>query len=88
MIDCCDDGFVDDEGVIGDADPTAIKFGSAPDYCLMEIDPVSDDETFTGLTQVCRVACSLCVFTATWLFESPCFPPCKFSNDVPWKAKS
>lgn len=43
MLDGFFDRSVDDKGLIDDPDLIAIKFGSVPDFCLIEVDTASDD---------------------------------------------
>lgn len=58
--DYCVDGYVDDEGIIDDADPVHIKFGTAQNFYPIEIVPVMDDVIkFTGLRRLCHASYGL-----------------------------
>lgn len=72
-------GYVDDEGIVDNSEPTAIRFESAPHSCLIEIDLVSDDVIkFIGWSRLCHMASRFRVFSSNWLFIDPCWHPLQF----------
>lgn len=57
MLDCYDDELVDEESVIKNADPIAIKFELASDSYPIETDLILDDlSTFTDFLRACHAA--------------------------------